>query len=424
MMTHPNTRLWISARPAALAVAALAISFPASLMPSARAQNAPSAAANAAPNAAPNAAANAAAKEAVRLRTKWTAGERLDYEMRLDGTMNMQSSPNAGANPLAGIPLDIEVKMSGAAALEALSVDEMGTARVVPRLNALKLRAESFGQRADLLLEGERFSFAFNGQMVGRGQNNERNGAFLSNPPFALEVSERGRITGAVPRDDKGNVKEPNAAPEANGAANAARPTPGLDWARLAQSMIWRAIPTLWPAGAVKTGETWSSEVSVPLPDAQAPNGLAPAQLGRFDFTLRGLEEVAGQRVARVSIKGGVSVDDKTARAIGELAKQEGGQVAPEAVRAAEAARANQAKKSDYEQKLNKASQRVEGDLWVDPETGHVVRAELSLDTQSASQDVPRAGVANPRGKPGNSFFDFSGTLQMQLKNRTLKPGA
>lgn len=417
-MTHPNTRHLISRRPAVLAVAALALASTGFSTPT-RAQSTPGA---------PAVGAAANASQAIRLRTKWTAGERLDYEMRLDGTMNMQSSPNAGANPLAGIPLDVEVKMSGAAALEALSVDEMGTARVVPRLNALKLRAESFGQRADLSLEDEKFSFAFNGQQMGRGRANERNGAFLTNPPFALEISERGRITGAVPRDAQGNIKEPEApaspaAPAANGAA-ANRATPGLDWARLAQSMIWRAIPTLWPTAAVKPGETWTSEVSVPLPDAAAPNGLAPAELGRFNFTLRGLEEVAGKRVARVSIKGGVSVDDKTARAIGELAKQEGGQVAPEAARQVESARANQAKKSDYEQKLSKASQSVEGDLWVDPESGHVVRAELSLDTQSASQDVPREGVANPRGKPGDSFFDFSGTLQMQLKNRTLKPGA
>jgi len=403
-----SSRRWISSRGAALALAAASLCI---ASPYAEAQNVP----------APNAAAPAG--EAIRLRTKWTAGERLDYEMRLDGTMNMQASPNAAGNPFAGIPLDIEIKMSGAGALEALSVDEGGTARVVPRLNALKLNAESFGQRAALNLQDGNFAFSFNGRNVGRGNANanERNGAFLSNPPFALEISDRGRIIGAVQRDDKGNAKEPEAG---NAAPNAgAQAAPGLDWARLAQSMFWRAIPTLWPTMPVKSGDTWNSDVVIPLPAAEAPNGLAPQNLGRFDFTMRGLEDVGGRRVARVSVKGGLDLDAKTARAIGEAAKQEGAQVAPEAVKKAEAAakEAQDKRKGDFSQQLNKASQRVEGDLWVDPANGHIVRAELTLDTQTAALDVPREGV-KPRTKPGDSFFDFSGTLQMQLKNRTVKP--
>jgi hypothetical protein len=370
--------------------------------------------------------ANAVAGEAVRLRTSWVAGERLSYEMRIDGTANMQASPNAGS-ALAGIPLDIEVKGSGTGAMEALSVDESGTARVVPSLSALKLRAESFGQRFDVTLANERFVAAFNGQTVGRGDKNDKNGAFLSNPPFALEITDRGRIAGALPRDAEGNVREVKEDGAATAAADAkadAPNVPGLDWGRLAQSMLWRAIPTLWPATAVKAGDSWNSEVTMPLPDATAPNGLALQQLGRFDFTMRGVEDVAGKRVARVSIKGGLELDNKVAKSIGDAVKKEGDQVAPGAARrAGDAAKKAATKKGDFDTVFDRASQRVEGDLWVDPQNGHIVRAEVTLETQTASHETVRAG-AKPRAKPGDSFFDFSGTLQLQLKDRTVKPAA
>ena len=371
----------------------------------------------------------APAGEPIRLRTKWTPGEVLSYEMLLDGTMNMQASPNAAGNPLAGVPLDIEVKASSQAALEALSVDEMGTARVVPRINALKMNASSFGQKIALTLENGRFSFAFNGQQMGRADRNDRNGAFLSNPPFALEISDRGRITGAVPLDAEGRVKAPGAGET---AVDPARATPGLDWAKLAQSMFWRAIPTLWPSTPVKAGDTWKSEVSIPLPDPatlgqNTPPKLVPQQLGQFDFVLRGMEDVAGQRVARVSMKGALELDNKTSRAIADVAKSEGAQMAPEAAKRAEAAvKAAEAKrKGAFDTELDKATQSIEGDLWVDPASGHIVRAELSLETQTSAHEVARAGVTPPNNaKPGDSFFDFSGTLQMQLKNRTVKPAA
>ncbi len=426
MDTRSRTaRRWIFQRPVLLALASLPV-FSMLGAAAARAQDA----AAKGTTAAAGAVTVPAAGEPIRLRTKWTPGELLSYDMRLEGTMNMQASPNAAGNPFAGIPLDVEVKMTGATAMEALSVDDMGTARVVPRLNAMKLQATSFGQRADLSLEDGRFAFTFNGQQMGRADRNDRNGAFLSNPPFALEISDRGRITGAVPRDAKGHVKEP-AATAAGAEANApARPggapaTPGLDWAKLAQSMIWRAIPTLWPTMPVKAGDTWKQDVTIPLPDPAAPNALVPQQLGHFDFVMRGLEEINGQRAARVSVKGGLEIDNKLSRAIADAARAEGAQVAPAAAQQAEAAaKAAAAKrKGDFETQLSKATQRIEGDLWVDPANGHIVRAEMSLDTQTSAKDVAREGTT-PRAKAGDSFFDFTGTLQMQLKDRTLKPAA
>ena len=396
------------------------------IVPSVRAQNAPATPANGGV-----VAPIAPAGEPIRLRTKWTPGEVLSYEMLMDGTVSMQASPNAPNNLLAGVALDIEVKATSQAALEAISVDEMGTARVVPRINALKMNASSLGQRIALTLEDGRFSFAFNGQQMGRADRNERNGAFLSNPPFALEISERGRIMGAVPLDKEGRAKAPAAQP----AADAAQPAPGLDWAKLAQSMFWRAIPTLWPTTPVRAGDTWKSEVSIPLPDpatigqvaqGEAPK-LVPQQLGQFDFVLRGMEDVAGQRVARVGMKGALQLDNKTSRAIADVAKSEGAQMAPEAARRAEAAvkAAEARRKGAFDTELDKATQSIEGDLWVDPASGHVVRAELTLETQTSAHEVARPGVKAPNNaKPGESFFDFSGTLQMQLKGRTVKPAA
>jgi len=428
-----NSGRWILQRHTVLALAALSVSALGAA--SVRAQDAP---ANGAANGTANGAAGApvaaavapAAGEAIRLRSVWKPGEMLSYEMRLDGTMNMQASPNATGNPLAGVPLDVEIKASTLAALEALSVDEMGTARVVPRINALRMQATTFGQRADLTLQDGRLAFSFNGQVMGRANRNDRNGAFLSDPPFALEISDRGRITGAVARDDKGRAQQPDGTDaNADPKAGAAQATPGLDWAKLAQSMLWRAIPTLWPTMPVKAGDTWKSEISIPLPDpatldAATPT-LVPQQLGRFDFVLRGMEEIAGKKVARIGIKGGLELDNKLSRGIAAVAKSEGAKVAPEAARRAEAAAkaADARRKGDFDTQLSKATQKIEGDLWVDPATGHIVRAELSLDTQTSATEVPRPGFT-PRAKPGDSFFDFTGTLQMQLKDRTIKPAA
>ena len=241
-----------------------------------------------------------AANELIPLRAKWTQGEKLSYEMRIDGTINMQVSRNT-PSPFSGVPLDIDMKMLGATTLETLKVDEMGTGTVAVSLDGLKVLAQSFGQKAEITMQDGETVFMLNGKRMGtqRAKDDAKN---PNEPkkveaPFSLEISDRGQILRAIAPEPKKVAKG-----EEKKSADASP----LNFEQMAQSAFWRIVPALWPAQAVKIGDKWSSDIAWPpaLVAVQENQGQAvtpPAQLGHFDFTLRNSENVAGRK--RVSYR-------------------------------------------------------------------------------------------------------------------------
>jgi hypothetical protein len=365
-------------------------------------------------NAAP--AANVAAG-ALELRQKWVAGQQLVYDVALNGTVSMQASPNV-PSMFAGIPMDIDVAMDGQSTLDTIAVNEQGLGTVAVRLNRLRLNADSFGQKAVFTVADGRAVFTMNGQRFGGAG---MDATALTNPTSALQISHLGRLTGMVP------VPGANAAPaptnrQSNGQA--ARGAMPFDPTRFAQSAFWRVIPNLWPETPVKAGDHWSTPVIFPKEAIKgaAAGAATDLDLGKFNFTLRGEEAVAGRRALRVSVEGNITVNERA------VALMQGPITPPAAAPAAQANAAGQ-RNPRVEQRLAHATQKVAGDVWFDAAAGQVIRLELNLETQAASRDILPAGfkgkrVAKKNPNDPDSWLDFTGVLQMQLKNVSQKAAA
>ena len=367
-------------------------------------------------------AATAATNELIPLRAKWTAGEKLSYEMRIDGTINMQVSRNT-PSPFSGVPLDIDMKMLGATTLETLKVDEMGTGTVAMSLDGLKVLAQSFGQKAEITMQDGETVFMLNGKRMGaqRAKDDAKkpNEAKKVEAPFSLEISDRGQILRAIAPEPK-NVDK--------GAAPKAPDAMPFNFEQMAQSAFWRIVPALWPAQAVKIGDKWSSDIAWPPPalvavqENQGQTVTTPAQLGHFDFTLRNSENVAGRRVFRVGVDGKVELDEKQSRDLSMAMQAEADKRMEEARDKAKAAgeEVETPVRPPFRTQLQNATQKIVGDIWVDADKGQIVRAELNVETQTSAQDVP--DNAKVKLKDGESWFDFAGTMQLQLKPPTATP--
>ncbi len=356
---------------------------------------------------APAANAPVAIAQPLELRQKWVAGQQLDYDVALNGTVNMQASPNI-PSMFAGLPLDIDVDLKGQSTLDTLAVDAQGTGTVAMKLNRLLLNAESFGQKAVFSVEDNKATFTMNGQRFGGAG---RDASAFTNPNTALQLTSRARLTGVVPVPGADN--------------NAQRPATAMpfDPASFADSVFWRVIPSLWPETPVKTGDTWSTPVAFPkeaLKGETTP--VTDLTLGKFDFTLRGEETVSGRKALRIEVDGSFSIDEKAATLIQGESKAGPPVAAP-------AAGANGTRNPRIQQKLSRATQKVSGEVWFDAVAGQIVRIELNLDTQAASRDVLPPGFKGKRMSKQNptdpdSWLDFAGTLQMQLKNVSTKVAA
>lgn len=380
-----------------------------------------------------NADALVGAIRPLSLRQKWTPGQQLSYGVSLSGTMSAQASPHSKSF-LAGVPMDIEVRLEGDTTLDTLSVDELGTGTVAMRVQNLRLRAETFGQKGEFSVRDGKALMTLNGQRLGG--NRPLDAKAFSEPEWAFQISDRGRLKGAVPIKT-GAPKTPANAP-AN-ATNEKRSGLPFDPAAFAQSMFLRVIPNLWPQTDVKTGEKWSAEVLWPGDElariAAAKSGRPqsetkepPLSLGKIDFTLMGEEEVAGRKAVRIAVDGGFTVDETKAKSMQQSVEQladskeaDRKAVAPNG----KAADTKTARDRQWKSNLERAEQKVSGNVWFDPQAGHVVRAELQLSTQASARDVAfkenakpnNAAPKAPKVVDADSWLDFSGTLQLQLKN-------
>lgn len=389
--------------------------------------------------------AGASSARAITLEQKWTAGQQLNYDVLLNGTFNVKMPPEAN-NLLAGVPLDIDLNVKGQTGLDTLAVDELGVGTVVPRMGNLYVKADMLGQKMELQMRDGKGSFTMNGKAVGGGGNPGLDA--LTRPLVALHISKHGRIEGIVPLGTAGANAPPKPledGPPPNGPAETAPPRAGdganqrrnpLNVPAMVQSMILRALPALWPDNDVNVGDKWATEIKWPLVPAvpanpgtaAQPGGPAgppadgaapPAPLGKFDFTLRGEEEVAGRKTQRVAVKGLIETDEAKTAALARTAAP-----VPDAANAKEPGRGGGA--APAAPRLQYARQEIKGDLWLDPEAGQIVRVELDIQSHVVGQapganraDGRADGRANNGARPapaGDSEITFSGTLQMQLR--------
>ncbi|HEX8833791.1 MAG TPA: hypothetical protein VF719_06300 [Abditibacteriaceae bacterium] len=339
------------------------------------------------------AAFSALPARAATLEQKWQAGQKLSYDMALDGNLGLNFDATA---PFlwAGLPLDIKLNGSGEIALDTRAVDESGSGTVAVLVPRLKMNGSTWGQNAQLELNDGRPVFSLNGQVMGGGANAAAaagaGGAvatFLTQPDYGLRISRQGRVESIVALKAKPAVAE----------ADPKKSALPINVEGLLRSVIVQVLPTFWPARDVQMGETWSSPSRLPIPTNKAADTPGPAfqliDLGKFDFTLAGEEEAEGRKTFRVAVLGNLDVDKARA---GQINDAVGGK-----------ANGN---------KLTSASQKVTGDLWFDATAGQLVRANLKLNTQLAGVGVTPAKDGKGKAQTWGNGQSFNGTLKLQLR--------
>ncbi|HVF09688.1 MAG TPA: hypothetical protein VNA16_02745 [Abditibacteriaceae bacterium] len=331
-------------------------------------------------------ASTAGSVRAVTLEQKWQAGQQLDYNVLLNGTVNLLAPADAPFF-LAGVPMQAKLDLKAQTTFDALAVADDGTGTVAVRVGGLKMTAEAFG--GALVVENGRARIMMNGAPLDEGRSFNQDA--LQNPPFALQISRQGRVTNLVP------IKKTAPANEAQPDKASGK---GFDMGRFVVPLIMRALPTLWPARDLKIGDKWQGEVGWPVPQAAdgkttggataegaaepAPDAALPT-VGKMDFTLAAEEEILGRKTQRIGVEGEVVLD---AERIAALTKQ------------ADAKRGMP--------RLADAKQTVKGSIWFDAVAGQVVRADLKLQTTAHGQGKSTDAA-------GKSYMNFDGTLQMQL---------
>ncbi len=322
-------------------------------------------------------AIQASSARAVVLEQKWTAGQKLSYQTALDGTMNVQVPP--GVNfPLAGIPLEVEVSGSGVAHLKIVSVDPNGVGTLVMSVPDFDLKAQVLGQKSRVTLKEKSIAVSINGQPVKLGDGKTPLVNPLGDPQVALRVSRQGRFLGVQPLQPKTAPATKN---EADNPGKPVAPGAAINRSALLMASLIRALPTLWPGRDVQIGEKWKSEISLPIPSRTDPKTLVPTQFGAYNWTLKGLEILGGKALQRVGVTGEFNVDS-TQFQPGDA-------------------------KTDAKNPRGVAQQTVSGDVWLDARAGQIERAELVLGARVEGGQTAKA----------QGFADFTGTLQINLKN-------
>ena len=345
---------------------------------------------------------------AVVLEQKWHAGDKAAYALTLNGTMNLQAPADA---PVlwAGIPLEVAVHGQGKTVLQTLDVDEDGTARVAFKIARLTIAGDSLGQRGELRVENGTTHLFLNGKalVLDKGPNGakpagnaaganatgpnptaaNRPAPMLANPPVTLRLTRRGKLAGI---DKVGAAPAPppattDATAGADGKPGTANPTTiqgALNRTALAQAMVLRALPAIWPDHEVNIGDSWDAVVGWP-----APVGGDASPLGQFKLTLKSAEIVEGHNIFKVGLEGAIALDQAKIKQVNGAGAVAGAGLGV----------------------LTNASQSVKGDLWFDAEAGQVVRAEFVVSAQMAGR-----GPGTP-GHPGEgSWTDFTGTVKLE----------
>ncbi|RYX82607.1 hypothetical protein EON83_18725 [bacterium] len=338
---------------------------------------------------------------AVVLKQKWQEGQKLNYALDLDGTANLQLPPGApGMDLFAGVPLEVQMRGTGMAAFSTLKVDEFGTGTVAVSVPSMKLNAQTMGQKAQWTLTNGKSQFALNGQPLNIGALPQGDGK----PTAALKISADGQFKGIEQLGTAGKPAPQPAAP--------ANPANAIDQTGLLWATVLNSFPALWPNNDVKTGDTWKANVDFAPLARPAKDGEEVKPLGTFDLKLEGEDVVMGKTLHRVALKGDLDLDGKTLeKAFPAIAAAGKAPAAPAAgAPKANAPRGNMAN-TMTQARLDHANQTVEGTVWFDAAAGQIVKTELVLGGRAQA-------LTGNGNKTAESWFDFTGTLNMALQSK------
>ncbi len=328
---------------------------------------------------------------AVELQQKFQAGQSLNYDIAMDGTANLKV-PSEMPVVFAGVPLEVELNGKGTATLKTLEVSPTGDGTLLAQLPKFDLNGSSFGQKVLLELRDGKPRVLFNGKPMGGVVPDKKPGDKADNKAYALIVSKDGRVKGVKQVGKDGQLLPTVAATAATAplklVAEEDNSKMAADKGGLIASTILNALPTLWPKGDVKPGDTWQTELALPAFIARTPEIAKTAPpLSKWTMTLKDQEVVDGVSLWRVGIVGGIELDGKNLPA--PTAPKNGAKFTPQ---------------------LDNVSQTVDGDLWFDAAKGQIVRGQMAIDARGQSRTINAAGR-----KSDPSWVDFTGTLGLRL---------
>ena len=331
--------------------------------------------------------------QAVVLTQKFQAGQSANYDVALNGTVQLNASDQTPV-PWAGMPLSVPVVGSGQVAFDTLTTDSNGGGTIRTRVPIAKMTGSAFGMNAVVTENNGVGSFSLNG---APGKTFPL--PMLVNPTYAINLSRLGRIQGvtAIPS----STATATATATAKNAVSSTRSVPRIievadDGASMLQKWL-DVMPDVWPNRDLQIGDTWSVESKMPL--ANAPGGFL--NLGSMNFKLVGQETVSGVTLQHLALNGTFAID------------------------AAKAAILNAAKpKSDASKgtaQIVSDSKTLTGDLWFDANAGRVARAALKIaatNTMSGTTKPDAQGATHA----WTSTQGFAGTFGMQLNNVAATP--
>jgi hypothetical protein len=331
-------------------------------------------------NSAHAADATPPATKSVTFAQQWTAGQKWNYDVKLIGKIGLRLPENAGV-PIAGMELkDIAYQSSARLTLDVLEADANGVGTIAFRTDHLVLTAES-GPGA-LEIENGEAAFYYGETMFGQPQKLPLDD--FKNPRDALRLDPRGHLEGLSPIS---NDAAPQATPDA---------TLPFDLTAMTHMFDPRTLPALWPDHAVAPGDTWSSEVLLPIKTGDADTDAKLASAGILQFSYVGSEtDLLKRAVHKIHVTGTIKISEEQAAL---LAAQLG---------------------DKREGKTLDSFQKVDGDLWFDAAVGQVRRADVKLQTYTA-----REAFANVGGKQQNnsSWFTFEGRGRLDLRDAPTAP--
>lgn len=330
---------------------------------------------------------------AVELQQKFQAGQSLNYDITMNGTANVKLPADM---PIffAGVPLEIEVNGNGVARLNTLAVSPQGDGTVSVQLPKFDLNGRAFGQKALIELRDGNSRFLLNGKPVASPLPDAKKGDMKS---YGLVISKAGRIKGVKELDKNGKLTaftgaKPQLKPVADDVPEVAKevsPAQAIDKGAFMGSLILQALPTLWPQGDVKPGDTWKTTLALPPAIARTPEAAQnAAPLSDWTMTLKGQEVVNGVSLWRVGIVGGIEVDGKTLPA--PKTPDKGARPVPQ---------------------LENLSQNVDGDLWFDAAKGQIAGGNMVINARGQTHTISAGGRNSDP-----SWADFTGTLNLRLQ--------
>ena len=314
-------------------------------------------------------AAMAANAEGVLLRYKFVPQQELAYDFWMVGTGGMDIAGLPLAPEQGEMPGHLQMQLEGNASfsLPVTAVDEQGNGTLGLEMGPLAMQMQAMGRSFHMAMDLTKGTVKVDGESIQMPEGPMQQ-MLPSFENLSWTISPRGKLVAISGLEEllTGGAGMPQMPMFANMA----------DFQKLLKEM-----PAWLPEDPVAVGDSWDMQVPLPLPGM----GADPLPEFAIKYTLEGLGEIDGHRIARIGFEGVLEGANLAVPMPGGPAQQQR-EVAEEG------------RQPDY---MNMAlTETVDGQIYFDLDAGqmHSVRGNVAIDV---SMGVPLPAQAGEEaGKP------------------------